>query len=100
MPSKKRLPKGWTDGTVQELIGLTDAESAIVEMRLHLAEGVREKRRARKLTQAQLAAKIHSTQPRVAKLEQAEGSLEMLLRALFALGTTRKEVAKLLASAA
>jgi ribosome-binding protein aMBF1 (putative translation factor) len=98
--TKKRIPKGWTEGTVQELLGLTDAEAAIVELRLHLAERVREKRRAKRLTQAELADKIHSTQPRVAKLEQADASLEMLLRALFALGTSRKEVAKLFASAA
>ena len=98
--TKKKIPKGWTEGTVQELLGLTDAEAAIVEMRLSLAERVRARRRAKGLTQADLAEKIHSTQPRVAKLEQAEGSLEMLLRALFALGTSRKEVAKLFASAA
>jgi ribosome-binding protein aMBF1 (putative translation factor) len=98
--TKKRIPKGWTEGTVQELLDLTDAEAAIVEMRLNLAERVRARRRAKGLTQADLAEKIHSTQPRVAKLEQAEGSLEMLLRALFALGISRKEVAKLFASAA
>jgi ribosome-binding protein aMBF1 (putative translation factor) len=98
--TKKKIPKGWTEGTVQELLDLTDAEAAIVEMRLNLAERVRARRRAKGLTQADLAEKIHSTQPRVAKLEQAEGSLEMLLRALFALGISRKEVAKIFASAA
>ncbi len=96
---KKKIPKGWTEGTVQELLGLTDAEAVIVEVRLHLAERVRERRVAKHLTQAQLASRIRSTQPRVAKLEQAEGSLEMLLRALFALGTSRREVGKLIATA-
>jgi ribosome-binding protein aMBF1 (putative translation factor) len=96
----QKVPKGWTEGTVQELLSLSDAEVAIVEMRLQLATCVRERRRAKRLTQAELAEKIHSTQPRVAKLEQAEGSLEMLLRALFALGTSRREVARLIASAA
>ena len=92
----KKIPKGWTEGGVQELLGLTEAEAVIVEMRLQLAECVREKRRARHLTQAQLASRIRSTQPRVAKLEQAEGSVEMLLRALFALGTSRKEIGRLI----
>jgi hypothetical protein len=94
----KRIPKGWTEGTVQELLGLSKAEAAIVEMRIQLAECVREKRVAKHLTQSQLASRIRSTQPRVAKLEQAEGSVEMLLRALFALGTSRKEIGRLISA--
>src|SRR3972149_1624658 len=45
----KRIPKGWTEGTVQELLGLSKAEAAIVEMRIQLAGCVREKRGARHL---------------------------------------------------
>ena len=39
---------------------------------------------------------MRSTQPRVARLEQADASIEMLMRALFVLGADRKEIAKLL----
>jgi ribosome-binding protein aMBF1 (putative translation factor) len=95
---KSRPPKGWTEGTAQELLGLTDEEAAIVEMRVRLAARVREKRRAKRVTQRQLAERIQSTQPRVAKLEQADASIEMLMRALLALGANRKEIAKLLAA--
>jgi ribosome-binding protein aMBF1 (putative translation factor) len=96
--AKKKLPRGWTEGSVQDLLGLTDDEAAIVEMRVRLAERVREKRRARGVTQKELARRIQSTQPRVARLEQADASMEMLIRALFALGSDRKEIGKLLAA--
>jgi transcriptional regulator with XRE-family HTH domain len=59
---------------------------------------VRARRRAKRLTQRRLAERIGSTQPRVARLEQAGASIEMLLRALLALGASRREIAKLLAA--
>jgi ribosome-binding protein aMBF1 (putative translation factor) len=96
--ARRKLPKGWTEGSVQDLLGLSDDEAAIVEMRVRLAEKVREKRRARRVTQKELAKRIQSTQPRVARLEQADASIEMLIRALFALGSDRKEIGKLLAA--
>jgi predicted transcriptional regulator len=67
-------------------------------MRVRLAQSVRQKRRARRITQKELAKRIQSMQPRVARLEQADGSIEMLIRALFALGSDRKEIGKLLAA--
>lgn len=96
--ARKKLPKGWAEGSVQDLLGLNDDEAAIVEMRVRLAEKVREKRRARRITQTQLAKRMRSTQPRVARLEQADASMEMLIKALFALGSDRKEIGKLLAA--
>lgn len=96
--ARKKLPKGWTQGSVQDLLDLGDDEAAIVEMRVRLAERVREKRQAAAVTQAELAARIGSTQPRVARLEQADASLEMLIRALFALGASRKEIGRWLAA--
>jgi transcriptional regulator with XRE-family HTH domain len=70
----------------------------IVEMRIRLAERVREKRLAQRITQRELAERIGSTQPRVARLEQADASIEMLMRALLALGANRKEIGKLVAA--
>lgn len=96
--ARKKLPKGWAEGSVKDLLELTDPEAAIVEMRVRLAEKVREKRRARRMSQKDLAESIGSTQPRIARLEQADASLEMLVRALFALGSDRKEIGKLLAA--
>lgn len=96
--ARTKLPKGWTEGSVQDLLGLSDDEAAIVEMRVRLAERVREKRRAARITQKELAQRLQSTQPRVARLEQADASIEMLIRALFALGSNKKEIGKLLAA--
>jgi ribosome-binding protein aMBF1 (putative translation factor) len=94
----RRKPKGWTEGSVRDLLGLSAEEAAIVEMRVRLARRVRERRQARGLTQQELAERIHSSQPRVARMEQAGASLEMLIRALFALGSSRKEIGRLLAA--
>jgi transcriptional regulator with XRE-family HTH domain len=80
------------------VLGLSDEEAAIVEMRVRLAGMVREKRQVKRMTQRDLARRMRSTQPRVARLEQAEASLEMLIRALFALGATRREIGRLLAA--
>jgi len=96
--ARAKLPKGWTEGSVQDLLDLTNDEAAIVEMRVRLAARVREKRRARHMSQKELARRMQSTQPRVARLEQADASIEMLIRALFALGSDRKEIGKLLAA--
>ena len=95
---RKNLPKGWTEGSVQDLLGLTDEEAAIVEMRARLAERVRKRRRSQRITQGDLARRMRSTQPRIARLEQAGASIEMLIRALFVLGADRKEIARLLAA--
>ena len=96
--ARKKLPKGWTEGSVKELLDLTDEDAAIVEMRVRLAERVRELRRSQRITQKELARRMRSTQPRIARLEQAGASIEMLMRALFTLGVDRKEIAKLLAA--
>jgi DNA-binding XRE family transcriptional regulator len=96
--ARKKLPKGWTEGSVRDLLGLSAEEAAIMEMRVRLARKVREKRQALGLTQQELAERIHSTQPRVVRMEQAGSSLEMLIRALFVLGASRREIGRLLAA--
>ena len=96
--ARRKLPRGWTEGSVQELLGLSDDEAAIVEMRIRLAARVREKRQARRITQKELARRIRSTQPRVARLERADANMELLIRALFALGLDRKAIGRLLAA--
>ena len=53
---KARLERaGWRVGTVRELLGLSRAEEALVELRLILSRGLRERRARRGLTRAQLA---------------------------------------------
>jgi len=94
--AKKKLPRGWVEGSARKLLGLSREESAIVEMRLRLCDEVRSKRLAQGITQQELAARIESTQPRVAKLERGDASFEMMLLALLALGASRREIARVL----
>ncbi len=85
-------------GTADEFLGLSKEEAAFVEMKLALAEGVRRRRRARKLTQTQLAKRVGSSQSRVAKMEAGDPSVsvDLMVKTLLAMGTSRAEVAKLI----
>jgi transcriptional regulator with XRE-family HTH domain len=69
-------------------LGMTEEERALLEARLALAKALRRERQARNLTQKQLAERIGSSQPRVAKLEQAapDVSFDLILKALLAVG--------------
>jgi predicted XRE-type DNA-binding protein len=93
---------GWRVGSVREFLDLTDEELALVEIRVSLAMGVRNRRRRRKLTQLELAELMGSSQSRVAKMEAGDESVSMdlLVRALLALGATRKDVAKIVGTEA
>ena len=86
---KRKLQKmGGRVATVAEFLDLSAAEAAVVELRLELAEAVRKKRAEARMTQAQLAKAIGSSQARVAKMEggDPQASIESLVRALVALG--------------
>jgi hypothetical protein len=95
----RRVPgkPGWVEGSVDELLELEPWESELIELRLALADAVREKRSRQGLSQKELADRVGSTQPRVARLEQAEASLDFILRAVFALGANRDEVGRIVA---
>jgi hypothetical protein len=89
---------GWRVGTAAEFLGLSAEESAFVEMKLALADGVRRRRQAKRLTQVQLAERIGSSQSRVAKMETADRtvSIDLLVRTLLAMGASRAEVARVI----
>jgi len=86
---------GWRVGTAAEFLGLTEEETALIEMKLGLAATLRRRRQGRKLTQTQLAKRLGSSQSRVAKMEAADPtvSIDLLVRTLLALGATRDQVA-------
>jgi DNA-binding XRE family transcriptional regulator len=93
---------GWRIGTTSEFLALTPEEAQMVEIKLALAKQVRAIRAELGLTQSQAAKRLGSSQSRVAKLEAPDGSvsLDLLVRALFALGATRKDVARAIGSRA
>jgi predicted XRE-type DNA-binding protein len=88
---QKKLEKaGWRVGSTAEFLALTPAEEAYVEMKLVLAQDLASARRTRRLTQERLAAMLRTSQPRVAMMEKGDPSvsLDLLVRALLALGVT------------
>ena len=94
---KKRLEsKGWKFGTTAQFLGLSPEEAAYVELKLTLSTRLRQQRESKNLTQHQLARLLGSSQSRVAKMETGDPSvsLDLLVRSLLALGTTRKDLAR------
>lgn len=96
---RRRLEaKGWRFGTVKEFLGLSDEETAYIELKFQLAQSIREKRGRRRLGQAALAKLVGSSQSRVAKMEAGDDSvsLDLLIRTLLALGTSNMELARII----
>jgi len=98
MDTRKRrrlAAAGWRVGSAAAFLGLSDAESALVEMRLALSDLFRVVREDSGLTQNALAKRLRSSQSRVAKMEAGDPtvSLELLIRALLVLGASRRAVA-------
>lgn len=90
---------GWESGDFQDFLGLTDEETAIINMRLALARALRQRRKARKISQAKFAERIGSSQSRVAKMEAGDPSvsLDLLMRSLICSGFTSAEIGQALA---
>lgn len=92
---------GFRTGSAAEFLGLTDAESALVEMKLALSRHLRDWRTREGLSQAALARRLESSQSRVAKMEAGDPgvSIDLLFRALLTLGATRDGLAEVISSA-
>ena len=90
---------GWHVGNVQEFLGLSDEEAALIEMRVQLAVGLKDRRKKLRLTQAELASRLGLSRSRVAKMELADPavSLDLLITSLLKLGSTRSEIGRILA---
>jgi ribosome-binding protein aMBF1 (putative translation factor) len=96
---RKRLEaQGWKVWSVQGLLGLSDEEAAFIEIKLTLAQRLRERRRTLNITQTDLARRLKSSQSRVAKMEAGDPtvSLDLLVRSLLALGSRPRALQKTL----
>lgn len=96
---RKRLEEaGWQVGSVADFLGLTPEESIYIELRLILAEALKAKRLAAKLSQQSFAKSMKSSQSRIAKAEANDPSvsLDLLVRSLIALGASIAELGKIL----
>lgn len=95
---KRRLEsQGWKVGTVKDFLELTPEESTLIEIRLALSKNLKA-RRQKLMTQKELATKIQSSQPRIAKAENGDNSvsIELLIRAMLAIGASPQEIGQVI----
>ena len=93
--------KGWRVGSAREFLGLSREEEAYIEIRLMLANALKRRRISKKVTQGELARVIGSSQSRIAKMEACDASvsIDLLVRTLLALGTSRRALASIISRA-
>ncbi len=97
---KERLTKaGWKVGSATEFLNLTPEEELYVELKASLSQYLRRQRLASHLSQQEFARLVKSSQSRVAKMEKGDPSvsIDLLIKSLLVLGTTRREIARAIA---
>ncbi len=99
MDEKKRKQleaKGWKVGSVQDFLGLSDEELVYIDMKLSLARLLKSRRKQKGLTQQELADQLHTSQSRVANMENGDPkvTVDLLIKALLALDVDRSELGK------
>jgi transcriptional regulator with XRE-family HTH domain len=79
---------GWRFGDAADFLGLSDEERQLLDARVEIALAVRRQRATAKLSQHELAGRMKTSQPRVAKIERAapDVSFDQLLKAYVAGG--------------
>ena len=92
----KLAAAGWAVGSVQDFLGLSEAEAALIEMKLALSRTLRDRRQRRGVSQVELAKRLRSSQSRVAKMEAGDPSVSMdlLVSSLLVLGANPADLAK------
>jgi predicted XRE-type DNA-binding protein len=95
---KKLHEGGWKTGSAADFLKLTEEEAEYVELKVSLAQYLQKKRKTKHLTQDQMARMVQSSQSRVAKMERSDPSvsLDLMVRTLLALGTSKTELARAL----
>ena len=93
---------GYRVTDTQGFLRLSAAESALTEIKLALAARLRIVRTQKGVSQIELAKRLGSSQSRVAKMEAATSdvSLDLIFKALLALGEDPKKLGKTIAEAA
>ncbi len=98
--NKTLAAAGWTMGEAEDFLDLSTEESALVNIRLALADAALQSRLKHALSQAELAKRMTSSQSRVAKIEAADPSvsIELMMRALLASGGDARAIARAIRS--
>jgi len=92
--------KGWKLGSAQEFLELSEEELALIELKIALGTALKQRRQMKRLTQKAAAKAISSSQSRFAKMESGDPSvsIDLLVKSMFTLGASRKDVAKAISS--
>jgi DNA-binding transcriptional regulator YiaG len=92
----KKLKNGWVEGSVKDFLDLSDADIEFIETKRSLSRMLKQTREKLHLTQVEVAARLQTSQSRVAKMEKADPSVssDLLLQSLFRLGLKRKHLAE------
>ena len=89
-PAKQKAIEaaGWKVGDAADFLEMSDEERQLLDARVELALAIRRQRESLHLSQAELGARLKTSQPRVAKIERAASdvSLDQLVRAFTAAG--------------
>jgi DNA-binding XRE family transcriptional regulator len=86
--------KGWVEVDLYDWLGLDEADMRVIELRVALVKAIRHRREGAGISQAQLARRIGTAQPNIAKIE-AGGigvSLDLLMTVFFATGGKLSEL--------
>ena len=91
---KRLKAAGWKAGSARDFLQLSDEEAMLVDLKLTLTDAIKASRQKRGLSQLDLARKMGSSRPRVAKIEAGDPSvsLDLIVRAFFATGATWREL--------
>lgn len=91
---RKLEAAGWRVGSTRDFLDLSDEEMNYIDFKLALSAKLKNVRIQKKMTQAELAQIVKSSQPRIAHMEKGDASvsIDLLLRSLFKLGVTREEI--------
>lgn len=97
-PRKCLEAAGWKVGSAADFLELSAVEAELVDMKLALSARLRKTRERGQLSQVALAARMRSSQSRIAKMEAGYSgvSLDLLVQGLLAAGATRREIASAL----
>ena len=96
---RKRLEAaGWKAGSAEEFPGLSVVESALIELRLRLSDKLKRQRRSQKMSQAEFAESLQSSQSRIAKMEANDStvSIDLMVRSLIGSGLTLQDLSDVL----
>ena len=95
---EKLAGRGWKVSDAAEFLELSAEEESLISLRHKLAEGLKDRRVRKRLTQVELAKAVNSSQSRVAKMEAGDPtvSIDLLVRSLIALGASNSDLAKII----